>query len=293
MSQEPSWDLYRTFAAVLQTGSFSAAGRRLGLTQPTVARQIEALEMALGAELFVRTHRGMSATAAAARLRPYADTLLQTTAALVRSAAPPSAVGGTVRITAGHTVGTEALPPILAGLRRAHPQLHLELSLSDTLEDLLGRKADVAVRMVEPTQKALVARRVNTVEIGLYAHRDYLTLRGTPVDTPALEGFDLIGFDTETPTTRAAAVVHAWLDRSRFVVRTDSEAGQFAAIRSGLGIGYCQTRLAAGAPELVRVLESDFALYFGMWVAMHESLRSDPACRAVFDALAIGLADPR
>lgn len=290
MSREPDWSLYRTLAAVIRTGSLTAAGRHLGLTQPTVARQIEALEAALGADLFVRTHRGLSPTSVATRLAPFAESLAETAAALRRAAAPAAEVAGTVRVTAGHTLGVEFLPPILADLRREHPGLRVELSLSDAVEDLLARKADVAVRMIEPTQKALRARRVNSVEMGLYAHRDYLEGRPAPLSADQLGAHDLIGFDVETPTIRAAARAHAWLDRDRFVLRTDSEAGQLAAIRSGMGIGYSQTRVAAREPGLVRVMADDFALEFGMWVAMHESLASDPATRAVFDHLAAGLA---
>jgi DNA-binding transcriptional LysR family regulator len=289
MSSEPSWDLYRTFGAVLRHGSLSSAARMLGLTQPTVARQIDALEAALGAQLFVRTYRGLTPTAAAMRLQPHAETLLQTAAAFLRAASPADELSGTVRITAGETVGVEFLPPILTGLRRSHPRLHLELSLSDAVEDLLKRKADIAVRMTEPTQKTLLVRRVNTVQIGLYAHEDYLARRGMPLNAQDLIGHDLVGFDTETPMIRAAVDPYPWLRRVNFALRTDSGPAQLALIRSGFGIGYCQSRIAARTPALVRVLSDELSLTFGMWVVMHESLGADRACQAVFDALVTAL----
>lgn len=291
MTQEPSWDLYRAFATVLRHGSLSGAARVLGLTQPTLSRQIDALEAALGTTLFVRTHQGLSPTAAAVRLAPHAHNLLQTVATLNRSASAVDEVSGTVRVTAGETVGIAYLMPVLTGLRRTYPRLHLELSLSDAIEDLLRREADVAVRMTEPTQGALLVRRVSSVEIGLYAHQDYLTLKGTPRHWKELTQHDLIGFDQETPAIRAAAEAHPWLRRADFGLRTDSGPGQYAALQSGFGIGYCQSRLAARNPELVRVLADHFSLTFRMWVVMHESLGSDPACRAVYDELVAALTE--
>lgn len=289
MSQEPSWDLYRTFGAVLHHGSLSGAARALGLTQPTVARQIDALEATFGTKLFIRTYRGLSPTEAAARLGPHAQTLIQAAAALVRSASPSQQVSGTVRITAGETVGMEYLPPILSSLRRSHPSLNFELSLTDAIEDLSQRKADIAVRMSEPTQKALLARRVRSVEIGLYGHKDYLAERGLPRSWQDLKTHDLVGFDTETPVLRTETEPFQELRRAKFGLRTDSEPAQLAAIRSGFGIGYCQSRVAARAPELVRVMESDLSLSFGMWIAMHSALKTDLACKIVFDALVAGL----
>jgi DNA-binding transcriptional LysR family regulator len=293
MNSGPNWDLYRAFEAVLRLGSLSAAARMLGLTQPTVARQIDSLETALRLQLFVRSQRGLVPTAAAVRLQPYAETLCRTTAALVRHASSASAIGGTVRITAGETVANQYLPAVLAGLRYAHPSLHLELSVADAIEDLTQRKADIAVRMVEPTQKTLVNDKVNTVEYGLYAHVSYLDRRGIPSALGDLASYDIIGFDTETPTIRAAAEHHAWLRREHFALRTDSWTAQLAAIRCGLGIGYCQVWVARETPGLIRILEEEYSLHYPMWVVMHRSLLPNAACRTVYDALVISLRDMR
>ena len=89
-------------------------------------------------------------------------------------------MAGTVRVTASEVVGIEHLPPILTALRRAHPALAVELVLSNSVEDLLQRQADIAVRMVEPAQQALVARRVGAFMIGFHARADYLERRGVP-----------------------------------------------------------------------------------------------------------------
>lgn len=290
MNSEPDWDLYRSFAAVLREGSLSGAARSLGLTQPSVARHVDALEAAIGTTLFLRTQRGLSPTDAALRLKPHVEALVATSAALLRAAADHAGqVRGTVRISASEVVGVEHLPPILAELRRRHPALGIELVLSNSIDDLLGRQADIAIRMVEPVQQALVTRKVGAVEVGLHARRDYLDRCGVPETMEALAGYDLIGFDAQTPAIRAMAGRYPMLRRRLFALCADSDLAQLAAIRAGFGIGFCQVQVARRSPELVRVLEHDCAIELGLWIVMHEDLRASASCRAAFDALAAGL----
>ncbi|MFN7110974.1 MAG: LysR family transcriptional regulator [Brevundimonas sp.] len=290
MNSEPSWDLYRTFHAVLREGSLSGAARSLDMSQPSIARHIDALEIALGAKLFVRTPRGLSPTDAALELKPLAERLAATSAALRRTAeGGGGTLSGTVRISASEVVAVEHLPPILARLRQAHPGLALELSSSNALDDLLQRKADVAVRMVRPEQQALVSRHVGALAVGLHAHRDYLARRGTPRTMADLKDHDLIGYDVETPAIRAAVQQYPALSRDAFALRVDSDVAQLAAIRAGFGIGICQTAVAARQPDLVRVLPDAFDIKLETWIVMHEDLRGNARCRAVFDALVEGL----
>lgn len=212
---------------------------------------------------------------------------MATTAAALRRTASGTlgTVVGTVRISASDVVGVEHLPPILAELRRDHPALVIELSLSDRLDDLLAREADIAVRMTEPTQTALLARRLPSVELGFHAHRDYLERRGTPVSMADLSAHDLIGYDTETPALRAIAARLAPLDRQNFALRADSNLAQLAAIRAGFGIGLCQVCIAQRDVALVRVLPK-VALPLPLWIVMHEDLKTSARFRTVFDALA-------
>ncbi|MBN9428030.1 MAG: LysR family transcriptional regulator [Burkholderiales bacterium] len=293
MNAEPSWDLYRTFLAVLQERSLSGAARRLGLTQPTVARHVDALEAAVGADLFVRSQRGLAPTELALDLKPHAQTLAATSAALLRTASGRAGeVRGTVRISASEIVGAELLPPLLADLRRHHPALVFELVLSNEVDDLLSREADIAVRMVQPAQGALVARRLPSIALGMHAHRGYLKRRGTPKSFDELFDHDLVGFDRETPAIRAALADLSGVDRSVFALRADSDLAQLAALRAGFGIGVCQVPVARRYSELVRVLARDFAIELGMWVVMHEDLKTSLRYRVVFDALVAGLKMP-
>ncbi|MBO0753828.1 MAG: LysR family transcriptional regulator [Bradyrhizobiaceae bacterium] len=287
--REPDWSLYRSFLAVLEEGSLSGAARRLGLTQPTIARHIEALEQSLGLKLFVRSQQGLSPTEGALELKPYALSLSATAAAMMRAASGQgTAVRGTVRVSAGEIVGAEILPPLFAGLRERHPELEIELVLSNAVDNLLRREADIAVRMVEPAQEALVVRRIGTITLGLHAHRRYLDRAGRPRRPDDLHTHSFIGFDRETPEIRSMRRRVEGLDDIHFSFRTDSDIAQLMAIRAGLGIGFCHVALARRDGDLERVLPA-FQLKLGVWLAMHENLRSTPRCRAAFAGLAEGL----
>ena len=287
---EPNWEWYRSFVRVLETGSLSAAGRAMGMTQPTVGRHIDSLEAALNLKLFTRSFDGFAPTDAALELKPYAVGLASTAAALRRVASSHGeGVRGTVRLTASEVVGVEVLPPILTALRRQHPELVVELVLSNQVDDLLRREADIAVRMVRPTQDALVAQRIGGIELGLHAHRRYLADHGTPRTMAELRQHAMIGFDTETAFIRQLQTRYPAFTRASLSFRADSDLANLAALRAGYGIGICQATLARRDPSLVRVLRKEFAPMLDTWIAMHEDLRHSARCAVTFAALAAGL----
>jgi len=284
-----SWDHYRTLLAVLAEGSLSGAARTLGLTQPTVGRHIEALEADLGAALFTRSVGGLAPTEAALALRPHAEAMAAAAEALVRTASGDAeAVRGVVRVTASDVMGVEVLPPMLAGFHEAHPGVVIELTLSNRQEDLLRREADIAVRMARPSQGALLARRIGSVRLGLYAHRRYLEAHGVPLtmDDP---GVTAIGFDRNTQMQRSLRESQINVDREGFALRTDNDLAQLAAVRAGFGVGGCQRPIARRDPDLVAVLEDAFRYEMEVWVAMHEDLKTSRRMRLMFDWLAEGL----
>jgi len=290
-TSEPDWTLWRSFRAVLRTGSLSAAARSLGLTQPTLGRHIAELEARLGVALFTRAPDGLRPTATAAELGPEAEAMAATAASLLRLASGEAeGERGTVRLAASEMVGAEVLPPILGAFRAAHPGVTTELVLSNITEDLLRRQADIAVRMVRPTQGALVARRIGTTRVGLHAHRRYLDAHGTPSTMEALRDHATIGFDTETPAIRALLATGLGFTRDMFAFRTDSDLAALALVRAGNGIGVCQRGIARRDPHLVHVLPEGFALDLDVWVVMHEDLRAVRRMRLMFDHLADHLA---
>lgn len=290
MGSEIGWELYRSFLGVLREGSLSGAARALGLTQPTIGRHVAALEAALRVPLFTRSSSGLMPTDVALALRAHAEAMESTADALARAATSfGEDVRGVVRISASDVVGVEVLPPIVARLRQRHPALTIELALTNRVQDLLRREADIAVRMTRPGQTQLIARHIGGIELGLHAHRDYLARCGTPRDAGELVRHALIGHDRPTAFIRQIAKSFPGFDRGAFALRTDSDLAQLALIRCGAGIGACQAALAKRDPALVRVLPKAFAGRLDMWVTMHEDLRGSPRCRAAFDALAEGL----
>jgi DNA-binding transcriptional LysR family regulator len=288
---EPKWEWYRSFLQVLESGSLSAAGRALGLTQPTLGRHIDSLEASLGLKLFIRSFDGFAPTDAAIDLKPYAAGIAATAAALRRAASGHgSGVRGTVRLTASEVIGVEVLPPILAALHAEHPELVIEMVLSNRADDLLHREADIAVRMFRPVQEALVIKRVGGIEVGLHAHERYLAARGVPTSMDALARHAVIGFDQENDFIRRFQEKVPAFSRDRFAFRANSDLAQLGAIRAGFGIGICQSALAARDKHLVRILPRHFSLTMDTWVAMHEDLRASERCAVTFAALAAGLA---
>jgi DNA-binding transcriptional LysR family regulator len=288
----PSWDELRTFVEVSRDGSLSGAARRLGLTQPTVGRHIDALEAALGLTLFTRSPRGLTPTPAALALEPHVEAMATAAAALGRAASGEAAADrGAVRVTASDVIGCEVLPPILAAFHAAHPGIAIELALSNRTADLARGDADIAVRMVRPTQSGLVARRIGASRIGLYAHRDYLARFGEPRSLADLASHCVIGFDRDNSSFRGAGDFARTLTRETFGFRCDNDLAQLAALRAGAGVGGCQENIARRMPELVAVLPNAFYYALEVWLVMHEDLKATRRVRLLFDHLAVGLTD--
>lgn len=289
-SREPGWELYRTFLAVVEEGSLSGAARRLGLSQPTVGRHVEALEEALCLALFTRSPNGLAPTEAAKDLTPDARAMAHAAdAALRRASGEAGKARGVVRITASEIVGAEVLPPILAEFQAEHPGVTLELSLSNRNEDLLRREADIAVRMAAPEQAALVSQKIGEVRLALYAHERHIARHGMPRTVEEAWRQPLIGFARRASVDLERLTGGAALSPDMFAFRTDSDLASFAALKAGLGLGVCQTPLAARVPGLISVPLDVLSFKLGVWVAMHEDLKRVLRMRLLFDHLVAGL----
>lgn len=284
------WDLFQSLHSVLQAGSLSAAAKSRGLTQPTLGRHIEALEQRLGAPLFLRSPRGLTPTDLARQLEPHLAEMNAAAAAALRDASGAAdSLKGAIRITASQIIGAEVLPPILGAFRREHPEIDIELVLSNKAEDLSRRDADIAVRMMRPTQGSLVARKIGAIGVGFYASPDYVAAHGAPQSLTDLDNHSVIGFDRESPPLEALAELNLpWeVTRDLFAFRTDNDLAQIAALRAGVGVGTCQHILAARY-GLTPILTNAFGFELEIWIAMHENLRGHRRMRLMFDHLVAG-----
>lgn len=286
-----AWDLWRSFLAVMDARSISGAARQLGLSQPTVGRQVAALERDLGQSLFTRSQSGIEPTPAALALRAHAEDMAAAAAALQRTASGTlDSAHGIVRLAASEVMGVEILPRILADFREIHPEIVIELTLSNRNADLLRRDADLAIRMVRPMQQAIVTRRIGDVPVGLFAHRDYVARHGLPEAPTDLFGHALIGPERGFAEIADVEIGGHRLTPEMFALRVDGDIAQLAALRAGVGIGVCQRRIAATDPELVPVLADMIAFDLELWLAIHEDLRSVRRVRLLFDHLSHHLA---
>lgn len=280
------WALVKSFLAVLDAGSLMGAARRLGAQQPTLSRHVAELEAQLGTPLFERTGRGVVPTAAALAIADAARQMGDGAETLARQlAGRRNATTGSVRITTSEVAAVWLLPGVLAELAAAEPGIQIELLASNALDNLLRREADIAVRMVRPSQDALVMKHVGTLKLGLFAHPDYVAAHGTPTSIADLAGFSGIGPDRTVEEVRMVAALFGMPAHRLLSIRTDSHLGQLAAIRAGAGIGICQVPLARRAPALVRILPDEFEHDLPTWVVMHEDLARVPRIRATFDHL--------
>jgi len=200
------WDLFQSLHAVLEAGTLSAAAKLRGLTQPTLGRHIETLEHRLGSPLFLRSPRGLQPTDLALELKPHLHDMAAAASAAVRDASGAAdSLVGSIRITASEMVGAEVLPPMLTTFREAHPGIVIELMMSNIVDDLSRREADIAVRMAPPTQNALVAKKVGEVQLGFYATQDYLDCHGRPGSMEDLDEHTIIGFDGPARSVKEVA----------------------------------------------------------------------------------------
>jgi DNA-binding transcriptional LysR family regulator len=291
MDRQPAdWHLFRAFLAVVREGSLSSAARALGTTQPTMGRQVAALEASLGVKLFTRSLDGLAPTEAGLRLIPSVEAMAAAAETAHRSASGEvDEARGTVRITASEMIGGEVLPSILAEFRALHPQISIELALSNRNEDLLRGDADIAVRMVRPTQGALIVKRIGRIDVGLYGHRRYLKAHTMPRKLPELAQHAVIGYDRDQATARMIEKMGTPFTRDMFAFRSDSDLAQLAALRAGFGIGASQLGIARPDKNLVPVLHDQLIFSMEAWVAMHPDLRGNRRIRLTFDHLAVEL----
>ena len=292
MNSKFDWTLVRSFLAALEHGSLLGAARALKSSQPTVGRHIAELESQLGVVLFERTGRGLKPLDMALRLADSARAMESGAHQLQRSVASvDDAVSGTVRLTASQPVACILLPPLLARLQQKLPGIQIELVSSNEVSNLLRREADIAVRMVQPDQTSLVAKRIGKMTVGIYAHRSYLQRAGTPRQPPELLAHALIGGDKNDDIQRGFAALGYPVPKEQFSFRTDDLMAHWHAVRSGVGIGFIADYVARTDADVVAILPMVKIPSLPVWLAVHREIRTSKRIRAVYDFLGDAISD--
>jgi DNA-binding transcriptional LysR family regulator len=284
------WALVKSFVAVLDTGSFMGAARKIGAQQPTLSRHIAELEAQLGTSLFERTGRGVVPTAAALAIETAAREMDLGAAALSRVLARQSeTTTGVVRISASQEVSSYLLPSVLAALQIAEPGIQIELVVSNAISNLLRREADIAVRMVRPTQGSLVAKKIGDAHIFACAHKRYLKIAGTPVHAQELLAHKIIGYDRDDTIVRGFARMGIEITRDKFAICTDDHFAYGQLIAAGMGIGFASGYHLRNLDGVVAILPTLQVPPLPCWLVVHREIRGSVIVRRVYDFLAAAL----
>ncbi len=281
------WNHARAFLATAEEGSLSAAARALGLTQPTLGRQVAALEAELGVALFERTGKALILTPSGGELLAHVRAMRDAAVQVSLTAAGQSQeIGGLIRVTASEVMCAHVLPPVLLRLREVAPRLEIDIVATDDLRDLQRREADIAIRHARPTQPELIARLAREATAGFYAASTYLDRRGRPRTETELSGHDFISFGDTAWMIGFFGELGLSLTPANFPLGSRSGVAAWAMVRAGLGVSIMADHVAGATPGIERLLPDRPPISFPVWLVTHRELHTARRIRVVFDLLA-------
>jgi DNA-binding transcriptional LysR family regulator len=281
------WNRARAFLVTAEEGSLSAAARALGMAQPTLGRQVDALEEELGVVLFERVGRGFTLTPSGLELLDHVRAMGDAANRVSLTAAGQSqSIEGTISIAASEIYAAMLLPPIIAKLRRAQPGIQIEIVASSKPSDLRRREADIAIRNFAPSEPDLIARKIRDVPARLYATPDYLWSIGNPLLPYDLRHADFISIDGSGMFLKGLNTMGLNLTDRNFPILTENYLVMWEMVKQGLGIGILDGNLGDAEPLVRRVLPDFAPLMFPIWLVSHRELNTSRRVRVVFDLLA-------
>jgi len=281
------WNHIRAFLATVEQGSLSGAARALRQTQPTLSRQITALEDALELTLFERGTRVIELTDAGRELLAHVQHMAEAATQISRVATGQSqAIEGTVRITSSDAMAAYALPRCLISLRRLQPGISIELVPSNEMTDLTRREADIAIRHVRPEQPDLIAKRLADIEIGLFASQNFLEGLGDWATPQDLAKANFIGYGHPERLVPQVNAMGIPVTKSNFGITTSNGSTMYELVRDGAGIAFLPVVVAEGRLGLQRLLPSAPTFSMETWLVTHREIQTSRRIRLTFDHLA-------
>jgi DNA-binding transcriptional LysR family regulator len=285
------WNQIRAFLATAEEGSFSGAARALRCTQPTVGRQVAALEESLGLVLVERSGRGLTLTQSGRDLleqvRKMGDIAIEIS---LLADGEFSTLSGKVTISATDLLSAEFMPELLAPLREKAPSIVLHVVPANDLSDLLRREADIAIRHVQPEQPELIAKRIGDFTANLYAATELLNRLGRPDSLSAIAQLPMVGVADPNRLVGPLNQMGVPITEANFVASSGSGVVTWALVKASFGASMLPCYLCDKEPGIEKVFPSLPSLNFPVWLVTHRELRTSPRIRMVFDVLAKGLA---
>lgn len=285
------WNQARAFLATVEEGSLSAAARALGLTQPTLGRQVAALEAQLNVVLFERIGRSLALTPSGIELLDHVRMMREAANRISLTASGQSqSIEGKVRITASDMMSAYVLPQAVTLLREAAPLVEIDIIAANDIRDLQQREADIAIRHIRPEQPDLIARLVIEHTARFYASINYLDKFGRPQSMAEMSDHDFIGFGDNERMLEFLNPLGLSLTVKNF--RLGSECGFVAwkMAKNDLGLIIMSDEIAQKSPEMEQVLPGMDPVVFPVWLTAHRELLTSRRIRLVFDLLADFLA---
>jgi len=284
------WNQARAFLVTAEEGSLSAAARALGLTQPTLSRQVAALEERLGVTLFERVAKSLVLTDAGIELAEHVRAMGDAASRVSLTASGKSQqVEGLVTVSTTDLMAAHILPDILKDLRDKAPGIEIRVLCTNSLSDLRRREADIAIRHVAPDHPDLYARKLRDAPARIYCSRSYLDAEGGRLFQADAARLDFVGYDNNE---ELVGYLRAFgLDVSEANIRLGSPNGVVAweFVRQGFGLSIMADEIAARFPEIVPAFEDIDPVWFPIWLVTHRELHTSRRIRTVFDHLAEGL----
>lgn len=283
------WNRARSFLVTAEEGSYSAAARALGIAQPTIGRQVTALEEELGVTLFERVGRGLELTPTGLELVEHVRVMSDAAIRVSRVAAGQSvSLEGPVLISAGEVMAAHTLPPIVAEIRAKHPGIRIHIVATNQSSDLGRREADIAIRNYRPKQPGLVTRKVRDDEGYLYATPAYLASIGDPTTPAELSRAEFVAFDETDAFMDGLNAMGLSVGPESFPWVCANQHVQWALVTQGSGVGVMMAEIGDAEPRVRRALP-DLAFPVPTWLTSHREVRTSRRVRVVFDMLAEGL----
>jgi DNA-binding transcriptional LysR family regulator len=281
------WNDLRYFLVVARGGSTLSAAKTLGVSQPTVQRRLSALEESIKQELVEHHQTGYRLTELGKTLLPHAEDVERSVMAFQRqSMSGGQELSGTLRITCPEAIASRLLAPMIESFRVKYPKLRVDLIMTDRRLDLAKGEAEVAVRMHEPGDESLIARKIADAPWALYANRTYIKRHGRPSRQENLNDHAVIEFGGEMAQIQASRWLRSVAPRATVAARGNSMLGVLAAVKSGAGLAPLPMLLGSGEEDLEPLLAPLPEIGSRIYLVMHSDLRRTARVRAFCDFVA-------